>query len=447
MESTQGAISTIPGSISAGLHERRQKAVPIGPYHVTPIYVREAKGAIVTDVDGNQYIDFAGGIGIQNVGHCHPKIVEAAQKQIAQSIHTCFHVFPYESYVELAEKLNAQTPGTFEKKTMFVNSGAEAVENAVKIARHATGRKAILSFQRGYHGRTLMTMSLTSKVKPYKYGFGPFASDIYKIPYPYYYRAQPGVTEEEVDNDLLGRIEEIFLNEVAPEDVAAIIMEPVQGEGGFIIPSKRFVQSIRKLCDQYGILFIADEIQTGYARTGKLFAMEHYDVAADLMVSSKSIAAGFPLSSVTGRAELMDGPAAGQLGGTFAGSPVACAAALAVLDVIEEEKLLERAQVIGNRMLTRFREMQQKFSLIGDVRGLGAMVAMELVTNQVTKQPAKEATAQVIKSCWQNGLVGLSAGTYSNVLRFLPPLVITDEQLERGLDILESSIESVQNGV
>lgn len=447
MESTKDEKSTVPGSISQALQERRQQAVPQGPYHVTPIYVQEAKGAMVTDVDGNPYIDFAGGIGIQNVGHCHPKVVEAAQKQIAQSIHTCFHVFPYESYVELAEKLNAKTPGTFQKKTMFVNSGAEAVENAVKIARHATGRKAVLSFQRGYHGRTLMTMSLTSKVKPYKYGFGPFASDVYKIPYPYYYRAQDGVTTDDVDNDVLTRIEEIFFNEVAPEDVAAIIMEPVQGEGGFIVPSKKFVQAIREICNKYGILFIADEIQTGYARTGKLFAMEHYDVAADLMVSSKSIAAGLPLSSVTGRKELMDGPAAGQLGGTFAGSPVACAAALAVLDVIEEEKLVERAQVIGQKMLTRFREMQQKYPLIGDVRGLGAMVAMELVTNRETKQPAKEAAAEVVKTCWQNGLVGLSAGTYSNVLRFLPPLVITDEQLERGLDILECSIESVQNGV
>ncbi|MGC5328908.1 4-aminobutyrate--2-oxoglutarate transaminase [Brevibacillus sp. SYSU BS000544] len=440
---TKGARKTVPGPISHELHERRQKAVPTGPYHVTPIYVQEAKGAIVTDVDGNQYIDFAGGIGIQNVGHCHPKIVEAAQQQIAQSIHTCFHVFPYESYIELAEKLNKKTPGAFEKKTMFVNSGAEAVENAVKIARHATGRKAILSFQRGYHGRTLMTMSLTSKVKPYKYGFGPFASDVYKLPYPYYYRDQAGRSEEEIDSEVLARIEEMFLNEVAPEDVAAIIMEPVQGEGGFIVPSPKFVQSIREICNQYGIIFIADEIQTGYARTGKLFAMEHFGVAADLMVSSKSIAAGLPLSSVTGKAELMDGPAAGQLGGTFAGSPVSCAAGLAVLEVIEAEKLVERAQVIGQRMLTRFREMQQKHPVIGDVRGLGAMVAMELVSDRKTKQPAKEAVAEVIKRCWQNGLVGLSAGTYSNVLRFLPPLVITDDQLERGLDILESSFESV----
>lgn len=436
--------STFPGPRSQALHERRQKAVPVGPYHVTPIYVKEARGALVTDVDGNCLIDFAGGIGIQNVGHCHPKVVQAIQKQVSQSIHSCFHVLPYESYVELAEKLNAKTPGNFEKKTMFVNSGAEAVENAVKIARKATGRKAILSFNRGYHGRTLMTMSLTSKVRPYKFGFGPFSPETYKIPYPYYYRSPEGMPPDEVDAEVLKRIEEFFLGEVAAEDVAAILMEPVQGEGGFVVPSANFVREIRKICDKYGILLIADEIQTGFARTGKLFAMENFGVAADIMVSSKSIAAGMPLSAVTGRAGLMDAPEAGQLGGTFAGSPVACAAALAVLEVIEEEKLIERACVIGERMLSRFRAMQEKYGLIGDVRGLGAMVAMELVTDRKTKSPAKEATAEVVKQCWKNGLVGLSAGINGNILRFLPPLVITDEQLEKGLDILEASIATVQ---
>lgn len=437
-------IATIPGLKSQNLHERRQQAVPVGPYHVTPIYVKEAKGALVTDVDGNTFIDFAGGIGIQNIGHCHPKVVQAVQEQAARSIHTCFHVFPYESYVELAEKLNDRTPGDFVKKTMFVNSGAEAVENAVKIARAATGRKAILSFNRGYHGRTLMTMSLTSKVKPYKFGFGPFAPDTYKIPYPYYYRAAEGMTEADVDAEVLQRIEEFFPGEVPVEEVAAIIMEPVQGEGGFIVPSANFVKGIRDICNKYGILMIADEIQTGFARTGKLFAMEHYGVAADLMVSSKSIAAGMPLSAVTGRAELMDSPGAGQLGGTFAGSPVSCAAGLAVLDVIEEEKLEERAQIIGQQMMARFQEMKGKYQLIGEARGLGAMVAMELVTDRKTKEPAAEATAQVVKQCWKNGLIGLSAGINGNVLRFLPPLVITDEQLEKGLDILEESIAAVQ---
>lgn len=442
----EGITTFIPGMTSQALHERRYKAVPVGPYHVTPIYVKEACGALVTDVDGNTFIDFAGGIGIQNIGHCHPKVVKAVQEQVAKSIHTCFHVFPYEGYIELAEKLNAKTPGLFAKKTMFVNSGAEAVENAVKIARKATGRNAVLSFNRGYHGRTLMTMSLTSKVRPYKFGFGPFAPETYKIPFPYYYHAEEGKTTDQVDAEVLKRINEFFLGDVAAEDVAAIIMEPVQGEGGFIVPSAYFVQEIRKLCDKNGIVFIADEIQTGFARTGKLFAMENFGVAADIMVSSKSIAAGMPLSAVTGRAELMDASETGQLGGTFAGSPVACAAGLAVLDVIQEENLVERAQFIGDRMINRFRTMQEKFELIGDVRGLGAMVAMELVTDRQTKTPAKDETAEIVKQCWKNGLVGLSAGMNGNILRFLPPLVITDQQLEDGLDILEASILTVQNG-
>ncbi len=444
MEKNVATTLNIPGNGSQALHERRMKAVPQGPYHVTPIYVKEARGALVTDVDGNTLIDFAGGIGIQNVGHCHPKVLKAVHEQVDQSIHTCFHVFPYESYIALAEKLNEKTPGNFAKKTMFVNSGAEAVENAIKIARAATGRKAVLSFSRAYHGRTLMTMSLTSKVKPYKFGFGPFAPETYKIPYPYYYHAPEGVTPEEMDAQLLNQIEEMFLGEVTAEDVAAIIMEPVQGEGGFIVPSANFVKGIREICDKYGILLIADEIQTGYARTGKLFAMEHYGVAPDLMTTSKSIAAGLPLSSVTGRAELMDAPAAGQLGGTFAGSPVACAAGLAVLDIIEEENLCLRAQEIGEKMIARFKEMQNKYELIGDVRGLGAMVAMEMVTDRKTKTPATAAVAEIVKDTWKNGLVSLSAGLNSNVLRFLPPLVVTDEQLEKGLDILEASIARVQ---
>lgn len=439
------AITAVPGSVSVALHERRANAVPVGPYNVTPIYVKEAFGATVTDVDGNTYIDFAGGIGIQNVGHCHPKVVKAIQEQTANSIHTCFHVFPYESYVALAEQLNEKTPGDFKKKTMFVNSGAEAVENAVKIARKATGRRVILSFNRGYHGRTLMTMSLTSKVKPYKQGFGPFAPDTHKLPYPYYYQAEAaGMTPAQVDAEALKRIEEFFLGEVSPEEVAAIIMEPVQGEGGFVVPSTNFVQEIRKICDKHGILLIADEIQTGFARTGKLFAMEHFGVAADIMVSSKSIAAGMPLSAVTGRAEIMDVPEAGQLGGTFAGSPVACAAGLAVLEVIEEEKLAERANFIGKRIMDRFQALQNKFDLIGDVRGVGAMVAMELVKDRQAKSPAKEAVAEIVKECWKNGLIGLSAGINSNVLRFLPPLVITEEQLDTGLDILEASIQTVK---
>ncbi|PEI88880.1 4-aminobutyrate--2-oxoglutarate transaminase [Bacillus pseudomycoides] len=422
------------------LHERRNNAVPEGPYNITQLYVGSAKGAIITDVDGNELIDFAGGIGMQNVGHCHPKVVQAIQSQVASSIHSCFHVAPYESYIELAERLNELTPGDFKKKTMFANSGAEAVENAVKIARKATGRSAIVSFERAYHGRTLLTMSLTSKVKPYKHGFGPFASDVYKLPYPYYYRAEDGMTKEEVDGQILAYFERFMLEEVASDNIAAIILEPLQGEGGFIVPSTTFIQGVRNLCDKYGIIMIADEIQTGFARTGSLFAMDHFGVAPDLMTFSKSIAAGMPLSAVTGRAELMDAPGPGQLGGTFSGSPVACAAALAVLDVIEEEQLVKRAEVIGSRMMEVFHSWKEKYELIGDVRGLGAMTAIELVKDRNTKEPATEEVKAIMQETHNKGVITISAGIYSNVLRFLPPLVITDEQLEEGLHILETAI-------
>ncbi|MED1401937.1 4-aminobutyrate--2-oxoglutarate transaminase [Bacillus mycoides] len=430
-------ITTTKSSI---LHERRKNAVPEGPYNITELYVQSAKGAIITDVDGNELIDFAGGIGMQNVGHCHPKVVKAIQDQVESSIHSCFHVAPYESYITLAERLNELTPGDFKKKTMFANSGAEAVENAVKIARKATGRSAIVSFERAYHGRTLLTMSLTSKVKPYKHGFGPFASEVYKLPYPYYYRAEEGLTPEEVDAQILAYFERFMLEEVASDNIAAIILEPLQGEGGFIVPTTTFMQGVRNICDKYGIIMIADEIQTGFARTGSLFAMDHFGVAPDLMTFSKSIAAGMPLSAITGRADLMDAPGPGQLGGTFSGSPAACAAALAVLDVIEEENLVKRAVEIGERMMEVFNSWKDKYELIGDVRGLGAMTAIELVKDKETKEPAAEEVKAIMKETHSKGVITISAGIYSNVLRFLPPLVITDEQLEEGLTILEAAI-------
>ncbi|MGE6309054.1 4-aminobutyrate--2-oxoglutarate transaminase [Bacillus cereus] len=430
-------ITTTKSSI---LHERRKNAVPEGPYNITELYVQSAKGAIITDVDGNELIDFAGGIGMQNVGHCHPKVVKAIQDQVESSIHSCFHVAPYESYIALAERLNELTPGDFKKKTMFANSGAEAVENAVKIARKATGRSAIVSFERAYHGRTLLTMSLTSKVKPYKHGFGPFVSEVYKLPYPYYYRAEEGLTPEEVDAQILAYFERFMLEEVASDNIAAIILEPLQGEGGFIVPTTTFMQGVRNICDKYGIIMIADEIQTGFARTGSLFAMDHFGVAPDLMTFSKSIAAGMPLSAITGRADLMDAPGPGQLGGTFSGSPAACAAALAVLDVIEEENLVNRAVEIGERMMEVFNSWKEKYELIGDVRGLGAMAAIELVKDKETKEPAAEEVKAIMKETHSKGVITISAGIYSNVLRFLPPLVITDEQLEEGLTILEAAI-------
>ncbi|EJR57572.1 4-aminobutyrate transaminase [Bacillus cereus VD107] len=430
-------ITTTKSSI---LHERRKNAVPEGPYNITELYVQSAKGAIITDVDGNELIDFAGGIGMQNVGHCHPKVVKAIQDQVESSIHSCFHVAPYESYIALAERLNELTPGDFKKKTMFANSGAEAVENAVKIARKATGRSAIVSFERAYHGRTLMTMSLTSKVKPYKHGFGPFAPEVYKLPYPYYYRADEGLTQEEVDAQILAYFERFMLEEVASDNIAAIILEPLQGEGGFIVPTTTFMRGVRNICDKYGIVMIADEIQTGFARTGSLFAMDHFGVAPDLMTFSKSIAAGMPLSAITGRAELMDASGPGQLGGTFSGSPVACAAALAVLDVIEEENLVKRAIEIGERMMEVFNSWKDKYEVVGDVRGIGAMTAIELVKDKETKEPATEEVKAIMKETHSKGVITISAGIYGNVLRFLPPLVITDEQLEEGLTIIEAAI-------
>ncbi|PGM87541.1 4-aminobutyrate--2-oxoglutarate transaminase [Bacillus cereus] len=432
--------SVLPGSYSQVLQKRYEEAVPKGIYHLTPLYVKEARGAIITDVDGNQFIDFAGGIGMQNVGHCHPKVVRAVQKQAKSFIHPCFHVTPYENYITLAEKINEKVPGTSKKKTMFANSGAEAIENAVKIARKVTGRRKVISFERGFHGRTLMTMSLSTKENPYKAGFGPFVSDMHILPYPYYYRAEEGVSPEEVDSQVIYQFEK-FLEEVSPEQVAAIVMEPVQGEGGFIVPSISFVKRLREICNQYGILMIMDEVQTGFGRTGKWFATEHFHIEPDIMTLSKSIAGGLPLSAIVGRAELMDIPGRGQIGGTFAGSPLSCAAGLAVFEIMEEENLVERAQQIGNRIMSHLHQMQLKYEMIGDVRGIGAMVAMELVTNRITKEPAKELTVKLIEDFWKNGLISIGAGIFDNVLRFLPPLVISNEEIDKGFEIINQSFK------
>ncbi|UYX54718.1 4-aminobutyrate--2-oxoglutarate transaminase [Bacillus thuringiensis] len=434
--------SVLPGSYSQVLQKRYEEAVPKGIYHLTPLYVKEARGAIITDVDGNQFIDFAGGIGMQNVGHCHPKVVRAVQKQAESFIHPCFHVTPYENYITLAEKINEKVPGTSKKKTMFANSGAEAIENAVKIARKVTGRRKVISFERGFHGRTLMTMSLSTKENPYKAGFGPFVSDMHILPYPYYYRAEEGVSPEEVDSQVIYQFEK-FLEEVSPEQVAAIVMEPVQGEGGFIVPSISFVKRLREICNQYGILMIMDEVQTGFGRTGKWFATEHFHIEPDIMTLSKSIAGGLPLSAIVGRAELMDIPGRGQIGGTFAGSPLSCAAGLAVFEIMEEENLVERAQQIGNRIMSHLHQMQLKYEVIGDVRGIGAMVGMELVTNRITKEPAKELTVKLIEDFWKNGLISIGAGIFDNVLRFLPPLVISNEEIDKGFEIINQSFKEM----
>lgn len=428
-------------TLSQELLELREKYVARGVGNVSNVFVKKAEGATIIDVEGNRFIDFAGAIGCLNVGHSPQKVVDAVKEQLDQYIHTCFHVVMYEPYVRLAQKLAEITPGTFDKKAMFANSGAEAVENAVKIARKYTKRQAVVSFRGGFHGRTLMGMSLTSKVKPYKFDFGPFAPMIYKAPFPYPYRRPINMSEEEYTDYCIHEFEHFFVSEVSLEEVAAMVMEPVQGEGGFVVPPKRFVQAVAKICKDNGIVYIADEIQTGFGRTGTMFASEQQDVEPDIIILSKSIAAGIPISAVVGKQEIMDCANPGELGGTFGGSPLGCVAALEVIDLIDKEQLLERSNYIGSRIKDRMAQLQRKTSIIGDIRGLGAMVAIELVKDE-NKTPAKEECAFIIKECIKNGLITMGAGVNSNVIRFLPPLVTTNEELEEGLDILEKAILS-----
>jgi 4-aminobutyrate aminotransferase/(S)-3-amino-2-methylpropionate transaminase len=422
----------------------RNKHIPQGPFNVHPIFVQKAKGALITDVEGKEYIDFAGGIGVNNVGHCDDEVLKAVQDQIQKYIHTCFHVVMYEPYVELAKRLNKITPGDFTKKTMFANSGAEAVENAVKIARHATGRPATIAFEDAYHGRTLLALSLTSKMKPYKFGFAPYAPEIYRMPYAYCYRCAFGLEYPSCEIRCAYSLRDFFHTHISAEQVAALIVEPVLGEGGFVVPPKEYFKILHKICQDNGIVFIADEVQTGFGRTAKMFAMEHYEVAPDIITLAKSIAGGFPLSAVTGKTELMDHPQVGGLGGTYAGNPVACRAALAVLDQFEKTDLLKKAEKIGKKVIEKFKEFQEQFEVVGDVRGLGAMVGMELVTDRKTKEPATALTKQLINLCREKGLLMVSAGTHSNIIRPLMPLVITDEQIDKGLSIIEESLSGLQ---
>ena len=425
----------------------RNKHIPQGPFNVHPIFVEKAKGAIITDVEGKEYIDFAGGIGVNNVGHCDEEVLKAVQDQIQKYIHTCFHVVMYEPYVELAKRLNKITPGNFQKKTMLVNSGAEAVENAIKIARHGTGRPAIIAFEDAFHGRTLLALSLTSKMKPYKFGFAPYAPEIYRMPYAYCYRCAFGLEYPSCEIRCAYFLRDFFQTHISAEQVAALIIEPVLGEGGFVVPPKEYFKILKKICEDNGIVFIADEVQTGFGRTGKMFAIEHYEVEPDIMVTAKSIAGGFPLSAVTGKAELMDHPQVGGLGGTYAGNPVACRAALAVLDQFEKSNLLKKAEKIGETVLNKFKELHDHYPVVGDVRGLGAMVGMELVVDRKTKEPATAFARRIIDLCREKGLLMVSAGTYSNIIRPLMPLVIKDEELERGLTILAEALSVISDGM
>ena len=433
----------IPGPRSVDLQARREKAVPRGPFHVTPVYIERASGAIVEDVDGNRFIDFAGGIGVLNVGHTHQRVVARIGEQAPLFTHACFHVTPYEVYIRLAEKLNELAPIDGEKKTFFVNSGAESVENAVKIARAFTGRPAIICFEDAFHGRTLLGLSLTSKIAPYKAGFGPFAPEVYRVPYAYCYRCAYNLAHPSCETYCATHLEDAFKRYVEPGAVAAVIVEPVLGEGGFVVPPEDYFRALQEVCRKHGILIIADEVQSGMGRTGRFFASEHYGLRPDIILSSKSLASGLPLAAVIGRAEIMDAPDVGGLGGTFGGNPIACQSALAALEVLESENLLERAEDIGDRVRARATKWKGRFSLVGDVRGLGAMVGIELVEDRKTKKPAKEAANKVSALALQRGLITIAAGTYGNIIRTLMPLVIRDDELEEGLDILESALESV----
>jgi 4-aminobutyrate aminotransferase / (S)-3-amino-2-methylpropionate transaminase / 5-aminovalerate transaminase len=437
----------IPGPASRALLARRARAIPRGVPAVTPIAVASAEGAIIIDADGNRLIDFGGGIGVVNTGHRHPSLVAAVRDQLDRYAHVCFPVSTYEPYVELAERLNRITPGDHSKRTFFLNSGAEAVENAVKVARHFTGRQAIVCFEHGFHGRTNLAMALTSKVMPYKKGFGPFAPEVYRIPYPYCYRCGEAEKRERGEAQCCmasrERLELMFASIVDPDSVAAIIMELELGEGGFVPAPREYVDSLAAFARDHAILFIADEIQTGFGRTGKLFASEHFSLIPDIIVTAKSLAGGLPLAAVTGRAEVLESAQVGGLGGTYGGNPLACAAGLAVLDAMEAENLPARASRMGERIRTRFCQWALKYSCIGDVRGLGAMIAMELVADRQTKAPDKPLTGKLLTAALEQGVILLSSGTYGNVIRVLAPLTTSDEVLDEGLDAMEQALQAV----
>jgi 4-aminobutyrate aminotransferase/(S)-3-amino-2-methylpropionate transaminase len=425
--------AALPGPTSKKIMEKKERYVPRALSSLAPFVVARGQGALVWDLDGNRFIDFTGGWGCLAVGYSHPRIVAAVKDQAEKFLHTDFTAIMYPQFIELAQRLSELAPGRSAKKVALFNSGAEAVENAVKIARAATGRQAIVVFEGAFHGRTLLTMTMTHKAQPYKAGFGPFAPEVYRIPFVNPYR-----------NDIpFAQVERALVSLVDPEEVAAVVVEPIQGEGGFVVPQEGFLQFLGELTERFGMVMVADEIQTGIGRTGKLFACECFGIEPDLICLGKSLAAGLPLSGVVGRAELMDSVPESGIGGTFAGNPVACRAALEVLDIIEDEGLLHRAAELGQEILTRFGQLQGKFELIGDVRGMGAMVALELVKDRETKEPAAQEAGAIIKEALNNGAVFAKAGLYGNVIRMLLPLVTPDEQLKEGLDILEGAIAAV----
>lgn len=433
-------VTELPGPKTRALLELKDNCVARAFSIYVPAVIDRGEGAVFRDIDGNQFLDLGGGVGVLNVGHSASEVVEAVKNQIERFSHTDFSVIPYESFIHLADRLTRLAPGPTPKKAAFFNSGAEAVENSIKIARVYTRRKAIICFEGAFHGRTWMAMTLTSKVKPYKDGYSPFAPEVYRVPAPYCYRCAFHLKYPECGLACAEAVERAFVTMVNPDDTAAVIIEPVLGEGGFIVPPVDYMKRLREICDRYGIVLITDEVQTGFARTGKMFAMEHFGVEPDLMPVAKSIAGGMVLSGVIGKAKMMDAPADSTIGGTYPGNPVSCAAGLAVLDIMEKKNLPGRAVELGRIIRRRFESMQDRYSLIGDVRGLGAMMAVELVKDRNTKEPASKETSAILNKCLHKGAVFLKAGTLGNVIRLLMPLVITDDQLEEAIDILEESI-------
>ncbi len=434
--------TAVPGPKSRALAERRNAAVPRGLSHATPVYVARAEGATLEDVDGNRFIDFAGGIGCMNVGHRDAEVMKAIEEQSERFLHTCVQVTPYEGYIRVAERLNELTPGRFPKKTLLVNSGAEAIENAVKVARAYTKRPGIIAFEDAFHGRTLMTLSLTSKTHPYKAGFQPFPGEVYRIPFAYCYRCSYSLTYPSCDLYCARHLTDTFTRVVAQEGVAAVIAEPVLGEGGFVAPPPDYFKVLLEVCRKHNVLFIADEVQSGFGRTGALFACERYGIEPDIMVTAKSLGGGLPIAAITGRAEIMDAPGPGGLGGTFAGNPLACAAALAVLDRFEQKDLISRGNELGAHFQRRAREWETRWPIIGEIRGLGAMQALELVESPETRSPAAEDAKRIAQYCYEHGVITILAGSYGNVIRLLMPLVITDEQMGEALDVLEAGIQT-----
>ena len=433
----------LPGPKSKVLIEKLNKNVakPLSIY--VPAIIDHAEGALITDIDGNTFLDFSGGLGVLNVGHGNKKVNTAIKAQVDRFLHTDFSVFPYESLINLAERINKLAPGNSPKKTVFFNAGAEAIENAVKIARAYTGRQAIIVYEGAFHGRTLLTMTMTSKPHPYKSRFAPFASEVYRVPYPNCYRCPLYKDPKTCNMECFNALEKAFDFQVAKENVAAIVIEPLQGEGGFVVPHKDYFKKLRELCDKYGILLIVDEIQSGFARTGKMFCTEHSGIEPDLMTFAKSIAAGLPLSGVVGKQEIMDSPDDSSIGGTFIGNPVACAAGNAVLDFIEENNLIQRANEIGQLLKSRGKKFQEKYDVIGDVRGLGAMVGFEFVKDRTTKEPNEELVGEILTRCMKKGAIFIRAGIYHNVIRFLNTLVMTDEQINEGLDVMEEVLQEI----